>query len=174
MRASLVKQGKRLAHCLRHSPETYGVVLDQAGSAPVASVCEALSLTPEELTSIVDSDSKSRFVIKDGRIWAAQGHSISVSVPLLEHESIEPLYHGTKRSALNSILKEGLKPQNRKHVHLSLTKETAETVAERRAGESVILKVDTEKFISDGGKLFISSNGVVLAEHIPSEFLEEA
>lgn len=166
-----VRAGKRLAHCLRHSPKSYGVTLREDGSATVTDICEGLGLSFADLEEIVSSDSKGRFMVDDGRIWATQGHSVKVSVPMKLYESSEPLFHGTKRSALSSIMEEGILPGQRTHVHLSLTKETAETVADRRKGDSVILKVDAGRLLASGAELKISDNGVVLAESIPPEFI---
>lgn len=167
----LVKASRRLSHCLRHSPETYGVVLASDGSASVSEVCQAMNLTEEDLQSIVESDSKGRFVLRDGRIWAAQGHTVKVDVPMEDFTSFDVLFHGTKKESVESIMREGLIPRQRLHVHLSTTVEAATDVASRRNGDSVILQIDTVKLLESGVSLKVSENGVVLAEFVPPEFI---
>lgn len=56
---------------------------------------------------------------------ARQGHSIQVDVELDECAPPSILYHGTAEHFVDDISEEGLKPQNRLHVHLSSTIETA-------------------------------------------------
>ena len=62
------------------------------------------------------------------RIRANQGHSIQVDVELEEKTPPEILYHGTGEKSVASILEQGLLPQSRLYVHLSLTSEISRQV----------------------------------------------
>jgi putative RNA 2'-phosphotransferase len=60
---------------------------------------------------------------------------------------------------------------NRTHVHLSPDVETARTVAIRRKGPYVLLKVDASGLHAAGFPFFIADNGVWLAHEIPPAYL---
>lgn len=83
------------------------------------------------------------------------------------------LYHGTVDRFLEAILREGLTPQNRHHVHMSPTFETATAVGPRR-GKPVILEIDAAAMATAGHTFFVSGNGVWLADHVPPAFLQVA
>ena len=80
------------------------------------------------------------------------------------------LFHGTAEHSVNTILKEGLKSQNRLYVHLSSTIETAINVGKRH-GAPVVLKVDAQKMFKDGAKFYLSRNGVWLTDYVATEYL---
>ena len=53
------------------------------------------------------------------------------------------LYHGTATRFIDSILREGLKPQARLHVHLSIDLATAQRVGQRHS-TATVLTVDAQ------------------------------
>ena len=171
-----VKQSKFLSYILRHHPETAGLTLDENGWAPVDDVlracCEKFKgeFTRAELTSLVDSNDKKRFIIEGERIRANQGHSVAIDLALVPTVPPPVLYHGTKTKVLAAIEKEGLIAGSRQHVHLSEDFDTAVVVARRRAGASVILRVETTDMKQP---FFKSENGVWLTERVAPEFLYE-
>ena len=71
---------------------------------------------------------------------------------------------------MNDILEEGLRSQNRLHVHLSSTIETAVNVGKRH-GKPVIFRVDSLKMFKDGAKFYLSRNGVWLTDYVATEYL---
>lgn len=101
---------------------------------------------------------------------ARQGHSMQVDVELEECVPPSRLYHGTAEHFINDILEEGLKPQNRLHVHLSSTIETAVNVGKRH-GVPVVFKVDSQKMFNNGVKFYLSRNGVWLTDYVSTEYL---
>ena len=121
---------------------------------------------------IVDTNNKQRFEFSEDvqYIRARQGHSIHVDVELEECAPPPFLFHGTAEHFVNTILKEGLKSQNRLYVHLSSTIETAINVGTRH-GIPVVFKVDTQKMFKDGAKFYLSRNGVWLTDYVATEYL---
>jgi putative RNA 2'-phosphotransferase len=114
---------------------------------------------------------KKRFTLEDGRIRAAQGHSIDVDLAL---EAITPpsiLYHGTTAGAWEEIQTSGLKPMQRSHVHLSLDLETARQVAMRRRGPHMLLKVNAQAMAVAGYAFLRADNGVWLTANVPPDYL---
>ncbi len=65
----------------------------------------------------------------------------------------------------------GLKKMQRQHVHLSIDAETAEAVARRRKGKTIILRIDAGRMHLNGGLFFLSDNGVWLTETVKPEYI---
>jgi putative RNA 2'-phosphotransferase len=159
---------KKLALYLRHQPEKIGLRLDNAGWADVEDILAALHITRAELDEVVATNDKQRFAFNDdgSKIRASQGHSIPVELELPRQTPPAVLYHGTVDRFLDAILRDGLRPMNRQHVHLSATFDTARKVGARR-GKPVILTVDAAAMDGDGDPFWLSANGVWLTDHVP-------
>lgn len=127
----------------------------------------------DDLLRVVQSSDKKRFSIsEDGlRVRAVQGHSISVDLGLLPKTPPEVLYHGTAVRFLSAILREGLVPKSRQHVHLSVDESSARIVG-RRHGAPTIFRVDALRMHLMGFLFYLSENGVWLTDHVPPAFLE--
>ncbi len=83
------------------------------------------------------------------------------------------LYHGTASRNLDAIFAEGLKPGQRRQVHLSLDPDTARKVGARH-GKPVVLTVDAARMHGEGFTFFRADNGVWLTDQVPAAFLETA
>jgi putative RNA 2'-phosphotransferase len=173
-----VRTSRRMSMVLRHRPESAGLTLDAHGWVPVADLLAALGLTRAALDVIVEHNDKSRFAIArrdDGTDWirASQGHSRRVAVDL-GLPAVEPpavLFHGTPEGNLASILREGLRPRSRHHVHLSADVPTALVVGRRRSADVAVLEVDAAAMTGDGHVFHRSANGVWLTAVVASGYL---
>lgn len=167
-----VRISKRLSLYLRHAPEKIGLELDEAGWADVDDILAALHVTREQLVEVVATNDKQRFAFSANgrRIRASQGHSVPVEVDLPRRTPPAVLYHGTVAKFLDEIMRDGLRPMNRHHVHLSATIDTAERVGARR-GRPVILVVDAASMDAEGTSFWLSANGVWLTDHVPPRHL---
>jgi len=164
---------KYLSYILRHKPDSIGLILDSNGWADIDKVIEKtkdFNLTKEMIEEIVKSSDKQRFIIKDNKIRANQGHSIDVDLNLKPLEPLDVLYHGTAEKSIDDILEKGIKPMSRQHVHLSKNKEIAIRVGQRH-GKPQVLKVDSKSMHKDGYKFYLSENGVWLTEYVPSKYI---
>lgn len=178
MDEQLTKVSKTLSRVLRHRPDAVGITLDKHGWCDIAELLAKLAangavITREQLEHIVEHNDKARFALSDDgtRIRANQGHSVSgVDLQLREKHPPAVLYHGTTRKNIQAIMKEGLLPMRRHHVHLSPDAATATAVGSRR-GPAVILVVDTHRMHRDGHRFFISENSVWLTDRVPPEYL---
>lgn len=153
---------KKLSYLLRHSD-----VPDDQGWIPVEKLVQDYGYSEQSLKQIVANDAKRRYEFSnDGkRIRAIYGHSNHVRIHY--EPSIPPpiLYHGTSIDRVDSIMEEGLKPMCRRYVHLSETIEDAVKVGKRH-GEPVVLVIDAQKVIDDGGCFYRVPNGIWLTEDI--------
>jgi putative RNA 2'-phosphotransferase len=168
---------KFMSFVLRHQPDSIGLVLDSQGWTSVAQFIAKANAAGHEFTRddvirVVETSDKRRFTLSDDgeRIRAAQGHSVAVELGLTPHEPPAVLYHGTATRFLEPILSEGLKPQRRQQVHLSVDEPTARIVGQRH-GRPVILSVDAHRMHASGFTFYVADNGVWLTDHVPAEFL---
>ena len=97
------------------------------------------------------------------------GHSITVEElslrPLTSLEDCPKAVHGTFRKNLSSILRTGLKPMTRQHIHFSKMEPPASgvDVSGIRGTCDVLIFLDVEKALRGGIALFESTNGVILS-----------
>lgn len=176
----ITEVSKFLSFVLRHSPESIGLKLDTEGWASIVDLQngarkDGRDVDDELLRAVVDGNEKKRFSISaDGlRIRAVQGHSApTVNLQHVEKKPPAVLYHGTATRFLESIRAQGLLPGSRHHVHLSESRETAESVG-KRYGSPVILELMADAMYSAGIKFYQADNGVWLTESVPCEFLME-
>ena len=174
----LTKISKFLSLILRHKPHTIGLTLDAQGWASISELIEKarshIPLTKELIKQVVSTNDKQRFKISDDglMIRANQGHSIKVDLKLSPKRPPTVLYHGTATRFMDSINQQGLKPQQRHHVHLS-TEVTTATAVGQRYGEVVILEIDAEAMYRKGYTFFLSDNNVWLTEHVPPQYLHQ-
>lgn len=176
---------RRLTKALRHQPEALGLTLSSQGWVSIDALLHALHMyegllvTREILEIVVAVNDKKRFTIsEDGlQIRAAQGHS--TDQVKMDLSSVLPpfqLYHGTNRGALASILRQGLRPMGRHHVHLSADIATATAVGLRhtkRGKESVVvLSIAARAMSFEGAKFYQADNSVWLTDAVPPDHLE--
>ncbi|MBQ9434218.1 MAG: RNA 2'-phosphotransferase [Synergistaceae bacterium] len=174
---NLERLSKFISLILRHKPAVIGITLDSHGWADVDELIAGLSkkypIDREILSQIVANDKKGRYSFsEDGKyIRANQGHSINVDVELQQQTPPEILYHGTGEKSVPSIEAEGLTPQGRIYVHLSLTPEDARKVGQRH-GRPAVYSVKSGEMARAGYTFYISANGVWLTKSVPVDFLE--
>lgn len=173
----LVKVSKYLSYHLRHHPEKLGLILDVGGWVSVDDLLTSakksgFSISLSELQEVVAKNDKKRFSFDStgGKIRANQGHSVAVDLLLESLEPPEMLYHGTGKTAVDSILSQGLLKMSRHHVHLSADIETAKKVGQRH-GIPVLFVVNAAVMHHEGYQFYCSDNGVWLVDKVPPQYL---
>lgn len=173
------KLSKILSHALRHSPEEYGLTLDENGWADLnvllrsirEKVKEFEAITQDDIRVAVEHSSKKRHEILDMRIRAFYGHSLEARLTYKEALPPEYLFHGTGLSKVSLIKKEGLKRMERNYVHLSEKREDALIVGKRKDTDVYIFKIEARRASLSGVKFYSAENNVWLADYIPPSFL---
>ncbi|MGE3831916.1 MAG: RNA 2'-phosphotransferase [Parvibaculaceae bacterium] len=173
-----VRISKFMSLVLRHQPEALGVTLDPNGWTALDDFTRRMNgkfgIGEADIRRVVETNAKQRFVIRDGRIRANQGHSVEVDLQLRPAAPPRLLYHGTTRKAFDSIMVLGLIKGERRHVHLSEDIVTAEKVSTRRSGPWIVLAVETGTMHAQGIPFFRSENNVWLTDTVAPEFLSVA
>ncbi|MEJ3747228.1 RNA 2'-phosphotransferase [Actinomycetes bacterium KLBMP 9797] len=175
MTDDVTKASRFLSYVLRHRPDAIGIELDPAGWVAVDTLLAALDrhgrpVSRALLDRVVAGADKRRFEVRDGRIRAAQGHTVAVDLRLSPLAPPPVLHHGTVARFLARIRVDGLTPRGRTHVHLSADRHTATTVGARR-GEPVILVVDAAAMHDNGHAFYQATNGVWLTDHVPPQWI---
>ena len=164
-----------LSYLLRHRPREYPLAFDGRGFVAWSEVVDLVQqrfydATEEQIRAVVIDSEKRRFELRDDKVRATYGHSFPLDLGL---EAVEPpaqLYFGTARDLAQSILREGLKPRDRRYVHLSASLEEAEAVGKRRDPAPAIVVVDTLA-AQEADIAFYRSGPLFLAESVPPQFL---
>ena len=173
------KLSKEISYALRHAPWKYELELDSEGFVSVEQLINAINesgnydrlINVNDLEYIIKNSDKKRHEIQGDKIRALYGHSIPMHISKDVIVPPDVLYHGTTHKALDSILSAGLKPMGRQYVHLSVDADTAMQVGKRRDNDPVILVIDAHKAYADGNCFYRGNDKVVLADHIPPEYI---
>jgi putative RNA 2'-phosphotransferase len=171
------RASKTLAYVLRHRPQSIGIALDGAGWVRIDDLLAALAehrrpIPRDLLDRVVAGTDKRRFEVDGDRIRAAQGHSVPVDLGLDPVTPPDLLYHGTSARFLAAIRAEGLNRGRRHAVHLSPDPETARAVGARRAGPTVILRIDAAGMHRAGHAFHRAANGVWLTAAVPPQWIQ--
>ena len=164
-----------LSYLLRHRPKEYPLAFDRHGFVAWSEIVDLVrerfyDATEEEIRAVVAESEKKRFELSDDKVRATYGHSFPVELGLEPVEPPAKLYFGTARDLAESILREGLKPRDRRYVHLSASLEEAEAVGKRRDPAPAIVVVDT-RAAREADVAFYRSGPLFLAENVPPQFL---
>ncbi len=167
---------KFLSGLLRHFPDEYGLALSARGWADRDAVDTVVTeryewAGPTAVAAVVGTDPKGRFEYTGGRIRAAYGHSVDVTLADGDGPVPETLYHGTAPSTVDAIRREGLQPMGRQLVHLSASVADAREVGRRHASDPIVLAVDAGAMLADGRQVTKRGESVYTTEAVPPRYL---
>ncbi|MEW5937466.1 MAG: RNA 2'-phosphotransferase [Candidatus Thermoplasmatota archaeon] len=175
----LDKLGRMLAGILRHFPERYGLAMDEHGWVDLDSLIHAIRakqrrfrwLKEHHLIAVVETDPKGRYQLREGKIRATYAHSIPLDLDLPTRDVPDVLYYPTTAEEAPLLLETGLRPADRKMVHLSRTYASAVIAGRVRVFEPKILRVDAKRAIEDGIRIRKAGTTVYLVEEMPPQYL---
>ena len=174
-----------LTGILRHFPEKFGVKLDEHGWAPIYEIVKGIKrkhrrfrwLRIKHIIALVLTDDKGRYQldIENKKVRATYGHSIKVDLSDLPTKNIpEKLYYPTTEEELEFIQEIGLRPGDRKWVHLSKTYRDAYIAGRHTVDDPIILEVDAKGAIEEGYQIYAAAKTVYIAHEIPPKFISMA
>lgn len=171
--------GRMMAGVLRHFPEKFGLEIDEHGWVDLRSFVNAVRsrrnkmhwLRSHHIRALIITDPKGRYQCDGHRIRATYGHSIDVDLDLPTNNIPDELYYPTSQEEAEIILETGLKPSDRKHVHLSLTPDDARRAGEHRVKNPIILRVDAKSAIEGGIVIKKAGTTVFITNEIPSRYI---
>ncbi len=174
--------GRTMAGVLRHFPERYGLDMDEHGFVDLRDFITALQirnkkfrfLKPHHILGVIETDAKGRYEFRDGRIRATYAHSFEVDLDLPQDNIPTILYFPTTEEETQILLEIGLKPSDRKMVHLSHSYEDAMEAGRVRTDDPIILEVNTEKAIDQGVVIMKAGKTVYVTKETPPDCLSTA
>lgn len=166
-----------MAYVLRHNPERYGLQPDKHGFVDLDEFLRIAGrrypdLGPDRLRELIEGGGAARFEVAGSQIRARYGHSISVEPVGPPVEPPEFLFHGGDGGSTESILTEGLKPADRRSLHLSTSPEEALTIAQRKTATPAVFRVRAREAYRSG-IAFYRESALYLTGHIPAQFLSK-
>lgn len=174
--------GRTMAGVLRHFPDKFGLEMDEQGFVDLRQFVDAMRsqsrrnhwIRPHHIIAIIETDPKGRYQVSNDLIRATYGHSIELNLRLPTDNIPGRLYYPTTPEEADIVLETGLKPSDRKMVHLSKTYADAFNAGKVRTEQPVILEIDAEAAISDGLVIQQAGRTVFLADEIPATYLKKA
>jgi putative RNA 2'-phosphotransferase len=171
--------GRILAGILRHFPEKFKLEMDGQGWIVINALIQAVRrrasqfhwLRPHHILALVETDPKGRYEIRNNLIRATYGHSIDVDLDLPTDDIPEKLYYPTTTEEVELLMETGLKPSDRKKVHLSKTSEDAENAGKYRVPNPIILEIDAKGSIQAGNIIQHAATTVFITAEISPEFI---
>ena len=152
--------------------------MDEYGYIPLDEVVEAVqqryaAVEEEHIRDLIETSRQRRFEIVDDRIRALYGHTFYVEMDGEPMDPPESLFLCVSAGQVQRMKEEGLRSEDRSYLHLSPTRE----VAESRAGavtDPCIVEVYSEAAAAEGGVEFWERGEVVLTRQtIAPEFVGE-
>ncbi|MBT3343676.1 MAG: hypothetical protein HN712_05230 [Gemmatimonadetes bacterium] len=167
---------KLLSLILRHRPDEFGLTMDEFGFIPLDEVVEAVqqrysAVEEADIRDLVETSRQRRFEITEKGIRALYAHSFFVEMDGEPMEPPESLYMIATADASATMKDEGIAPEDRFYLHLSASRESAES----RAGsvdDPTLVEVRAADAAADGAQ-FWSRGEVVLTRTIDAKFVGE-
>ncbi len=177
----LDRLSRTLAGVLRHFPERFDLDVDRYGFVDLRQLVEAIKvkqrryhwLRPHHILAIIETDNKGRYEFKDGNIRATYAHSFEVDLDPTHVGIPDSLYYPATEEEVDIILETGIKPSDRKRVHLSKTVGDAVNAGRVRTESPVILEVDVKAASDDGVVIQKAGKTVYLAKEIEPKYLKK-
>jgi putative RNA 2'-phosphotransferase len=174
--------GRTMAGVLRHFPERYGLDMDENGFVDLRDFITALQirnkkfrfLKPHHILGVIETDAKGRYEFRDGKIRATYAHSFEVELDLPQENIPDILYYPTTEEESPILMEIGLKPSDRKMVHLSHSYEDAMEAGLVRTDDPIILEVNTEKARDQGTIIMKAGKTVYVTKETPPDCLSVA
>ncbi len=171
--------GRILTGILRHFPDRYQLPIDPQGWVSLSQIVRAIAhkhpayhwLRVPHLVAIAETDAKGRYEVRDDRVRATYGHTVEVDLDLPTDNIPDRLYFPVTADEAAIVLEVGLKPSDRKKVHLSRTAEDARAAGSVRTPEPIILEIDAARARDTGLVIKKAGKTVYLVDQVPPEFL---
>ncbi len=177
----LDRLSRTMAGVLRHFPERFDLKMDEQGFVDLREFVNALQrkqrryhwVRPHHIVAIIETDNKGRYEYRDGKIRATYAHSFEVKLDLPAGGTPDFLYYPTTAEEVDIVLETGLKPSDRKMVHLSKGVGDAVNAGRVRTPNPVILEVDARAASADGIVIQKAGRTVYLTAEIPPKYLKK-
>jgi len=168
-----------IAGALRHFPEKIGLLMDGHGFVEIESLIDAIGtsrsgftwLRSSHISALVETDPRERYQIDGGMIRAKYGHSINVDLSDLPISDVNEFYYPVTEEESDIVIESGIRPIDRKKVHLSTTIQKAIEAGRVRTEVPMILRIDGVKAREDGVEIYQATEDVCVTEYIEAKYI---
>jgi len=168
-----------IAGALRHFPEKLGLLMDGHGFVEISQLIDAIGtsrsgftwLRPYHIKALVQTDPRGRYQIDGGMIRAKYGHSINVDLSDLPLADSDEFFYPVTEEESDIVIESGIRPIDRKKVHLSTSIKKAFEAGRVRTDTPMILRIDGVKARDDGVHIYQATDDVCVTEMIDSKYI---
>jgi putative RNA 2'-phosphotransferase len=174
-----------LTGVLRHFPDKFNLRLDEHGWSKIDDIVDAIKkrhprfvwLKPMHIEYFIMTDSKGRFQLdmNEKKVRAVYGHSIDVDLTDLPTDKIpDKLYYATTSDEEEFILEIGLKPGERRWIHLSKSYDEAYIAGKHRTDGPVILEINAKDALENHIVFYRAAKTIYITKDVPVQFIKHA
>src|SRR3989449_337091 len=175
-------RGRTVAGVLRLSPERYGLEMAAQGGVALRDFLPPVQIRnrrfrfvrQHHVVGLIETDPKGRYQFEDGKIRATYGHSLDLDLDLPTEGIPDLLFYPTTAEESHILMEAGLRPSDRKMVHLSATFEAALEAGRVRIAQPVILEIDAKTARDAGVVIHKAGKTVFTSKEIPGEYLRRS
>lgn len=170
---------------LRHFPEKFDVHVDEKGWAKIEDIVEGIRnkerkfrwLKPQHVEAFVLTDPKGRFQMDnvERKVRAVYGHSINVDLSDLPNDNLpDKLFYAIVPEEEEFISEIGIKPGERKWVHLSKTYDEAYIAGRHRSDDPLVFEINVKDATENGVEIHRATKTIYISKDIPPQFIKKA
>ncbi len=166
---------KFLSYVLCHSPDEFGIFLDNDGSLSTKELLWAIK-EEEGWSYVRESHLRDLILLGLDPPYHIEGKKIVLNdeIPKPYYPVEEPpriLYHAARLKACYHIYRHGLKAAGRPYLPLAITKELALRIGKRRDKSPLLLEISAQEAFLEGIIFRCHGTHMFLAEEIPPRFI---
>ncbi len=171
--------GRSMAGVLRHFPKRFDLEMDEKGWVDVRAFISAMTerqprlhwLRMHHIVAIVETDPKGRYQLSNGKMRATYGHSFDIELDLPTDNIPELLYYPATEEEAPILLENGLKPADRRMVHLSKTAADAYNAGTVRTDKPAIIEIEASAMVKENAVIQRAGKTVFITKEVPSKYL---
>jgi putative RNA 2'-phosphotransferase len=170
-----------IAGALRHFPEKLGLLMDGHGYVEISSLIDAIGtsrsgftwLRPHHVKALVETDPRGRYQIDGGMIRAKYGHSINIDLTDLPLSENDEFFYPVTEEESDIVIESGIKPIDRKKVHLSTSLKKAVEAGRVRTDVPLVLRVDGVEIRKDDVEIYQATDDVCVTEYVDPKYISK-
>lgn len=170
---------RTMAGVLRHFPERFGLKMDRHGWVDVREFIRAMVerqpryhwLRVHHIVALIETDPKGRYQISNGKMRATYGHSFDVELDLPTDGIPDRLFYPATSEEVAILLETGIRPSDRRMVHLSKTAADAYSAGRVRTERPELLEIAADEMVRENITVYRAGRTVFTTKEVPARFI---
>jgi len=172
---------RTMAGVLRHFPERFNLKMDRHGWVDVREFIKAMVerqpryhwLRVHHIVALIETDPKGRYQISNGKMRATYGHSFEIELDLPTDNIPPRLYYPATAEEVAILLENGIKPADRRMVHLSKTAADAYSAGRVRTEKPELLEVAADEMVKERFVIQRAGRTVFITKEVPPKYIRK-